>query len=44
MLINISILGLVEEMKEFLETQFIIQAPQQDIIENAIVFLNTQFK
>jgi len=27
-LINISILGLVEEMKECLETQFLIQAPQ----------------
>ena len=33
---------LVEEMKEFLETQFLIQATQQDSIENAIVFLSTQ--
>lgn len=30
-----SILVLVEEMKECLETQFLIQATQQDIIENA---------
>ena len=29
-------------MKECLETQFLIQATQQDIIENAIVFLSTQ--
>jgi hypothetical protein len=31
-------------MKECLETQFLIQATQQDIIENAIVFLSTQSK
>ena len=42
--INSSILILVEEMKECLETQFLIQATQQDIIENAIVFLSTQSK
>jgi hypothetical protein len=42
--INSSIWILVEEMKECLETQFLIQATQQDIIENAIVFLSTQSK
>ena len=40
--INSSIFILVEEMKECLETQFLIQATQQDSIENVIVFLNTQ--
>lgn len=42
--INSSILVLVEEIKECLETKFLIQATQQDIIENAIVFLSTQSK
>lgn len=42
--INSSILILVEEMKECLETQFLIQATQQDIIENAIVALRIQYK
>ena len=42
--INNSILVLVEEIKECLETQFLIQATQQDIIENAIVFLSIQYK
>jgi len=37
--INSSILILVEEMKVCLETQFLIQATQQDIIENAIILL-----
>lgn len=41
--INSSTLILVEEMKECLETQFLIQASQQDIIESAIVFLNSRF-
>ncbi|MFL2106608.1 hypothetical protein [Desemzia sp. FAM 23991] len=40
--INNSILVLVEEMKECLETKFLIQATQQEIIENAIVALKTQ--
>ena len=40
--INSSILVLVEEIKECLETKFLIQATQQDIIENAIVALKTQ--
>ena len=31
-------------MKVCLETQYLIQATQQDIIENAIVFLSTQSK
>jgi len=42
--INSSILVLVEEMKECLETQFLIKATQQDIIENAVIFLSTQYK
>ena len=40
--INSSVLVLVEEIKECLETRFLIQATQQDIIENAIVALKTQ--
>ena len=40
--INSSILVLVEEIKECLETKFLIQATQQDSIENAIVALNSQ--
>ena len=40
--INSSILVLVEEIKECLETKFLFQATQQDIIENAIVALKTQ--
>ena len=39
---NSSILVLVEEMNERLETQLLIQATQQDSIENALVFLSTQ--
>ena len=42
--INGSISMLIEEIKESLETQFLISATQQDIIENAIVFLSTQSK
>lgn len=42
--INSSSLVLVEEIKERLETQFLIKATQQDIIENAVIFLNTQYK
>ena len=42
--INSSILLLIEELKECLETQFLIQATQQDIIENAVIFLSTQSK
>ncbi|MBC9720077.1 MAG: hypothetical protein H9W82_01315 [Lactobacillus sp.] len=40
--IDNSILVLVEEIKEYLETNLLIQATQQDIIENAIVALKTQ--
>jgi hypothetical protein len=40
--INSSILVLVEEIKDSLENKFLIQATQQDIIENAIVALKTQ--
>lgn len=42
--INSSILVLVEEIKECLETQFLIKATQQDIIENAIAALRIQYK
>jgi len=42
--INSSILVLVGEIKECLEMQFLIQATQQDIIENAIVALSIQYK
>lgn len=42
--INRTILVLVEEIKECLETQFLIKATQQDIIENAIVALRIQYK
>jgi len=42
--INSSILVLVEEIKECLETQFLIKATQQDIIENAVIFLSTHSK
>lgn len=42
--VNSSILMLVEEMKKCLETQFLIQASQQNIIENTIFFLSTQSK
>lgn len=42
--INGSMLVLVEEIKERLETQFLIKATQQDIIENVVIFLNTQYK
>lgn len=42
--INSSILVLVEEIKECLEMQFLIQATQQDIIENAIIALRIQYK
>lgn len=41
-LINSTILVLVEEIKECLETKFLIQATQQNIIENAIVALKFQ--
>lgn len=37
--INSSILVEVEEIKDYLETQLLIQATQQDIIEDAIVTL-----
>lgn len=37
--INSSILVEVEEIKDYLETQLLIQATQQDIIEDAIVAL-----
>lgn len=40
--INSTILVLVEEIKQCLETKFLIQATQQDIIENAIVALKFQ--
>lgn len=42
--INSSILVLVEEIKECLETKYLIQATQQNIIENAVIFLSTQCK
>lgn len=42
--INSSILVLVKEMKDRLETQFLTIATQQDIIENAVIFLSTQYK
>ncbi len=40
--INSTILTLVEEIKDHLDTQLFIQATQQDIIENAIVALKIQ--
>lgn len=43
-LINSTILVLVEEIKDSLEKKFLIQATQQDIIENAIILLSTQYK
>lgn len=43
-LINSTILILVEEIKDSLEKKFLIQATQQDIIENAIILLSTQYK
>lgn len=42
--INSTILILVEEIKDSLEKKFLIQATQQDIIENAIILLSTQYK
>jgi len=42
-LINSTILVLVEEIKNSLEKKFLIQATQQDIIENAIILLSTQY-
>jgi len=42
--INNSILVLIEEIKDSLEKKFLIQATQQDIIENAIILLSTQYK
>jgi len=42
--INAKILVLVEEIKDYLETQLLIQSMQQDVIENAIVALRTQYK
>lgn len=42
--INRTILVLVEEIKDSLEKKFLIQATQQDIIENAIILLGTQYK
>jgi hypothetical protein len=42
--INNTILVLVEEIKECLKMQFLIQVAQQDIIENAIVALRIQYK
>lgn len=41
-LVNRTILVLVEEIKECLETKFLIQDTQQDIIENAMVALKLQ--
>ncbi len=41
-LINSTIQVLVEEIKECLETKFLIQDTQQDIIENAIIALRSQ--
>lgn len=38
---NGSILVLVEKMKECLKSQLLVQATQQDSIENAILFLST---
>lgn len=37
-----SSLVVVEEIKECLETKFLIQDTQQDIIENAIIALRSQ--
>lgn len=37
--INIGILLVVEEMQNYLESEFKIEATQQDIIENAIISL-----
>lgn len=39
--INSFILVVVEEIKDYLETQLLIQVTQQEIIENAIVALKT---
>lgn len=42
--INYGILMVVEEIQEYLKTELQIQATQQDIIENAIIALQTDFK
>lgn len=42
--INPAILDIVKEIQEYLETKLLIQATQQDIIENAIVSLQAQFR
>ena len=40
--ISATILVVVEEIKSYLEMQLLIQAAQQDIIENTIIALRTQ--
>lgn len=42
--ISPAILRVVEEIQDYLDTTLLIQATQQDIIENAIVALQTQFR
>ena len=42
--INANILKVVYEIKYHLEKEFLIQATQQDIIENAIVALKLELK
>ena len=42
--INYGILMVAEEIQEYLKTELQIQATQQDIIENAIVYLDIDLK
>lgn len=42
--INPAILKVVEEIQDYLDTTLLIQATQQDVIENAIVALQAQFR
>lgn len=42
--INYGILVVVQEIQDYLETEFQIQATQQDIIENAIVGLQIELR
>lgn len=42
--IHSSILGVVEEIKEYLDVHYQIKATQQDIIENAIISLQADLR